>query len=341
MSGSDLAAFPQLALTLIALAGRSVAPAPPPPAPVAAAQPARVTVPETLSQRSATIEPSGVVWVPALERYLIVSDDTGDDANHHQPWLFAMTRAGAFDADPVPILGVEEINDGESLCAGPKGVYFLMTSHSPNKRGHTGGKRRQLLAMEVAGRALRVIGRLDLTTARTADGKGSLLSIAGLPDDERLDIEAVTYRDGALLIGLKSPLTPRAGAVILRLDKPVEAARAGKLPPGAVSRFAEVSLHVDVGGKRVAQGVADMTSLPDGSMALVANAPKGSEPDGGGALYRYEPGRGEPRLVRKFEGFRPEGVVVSPDGKELVVVFDQNSDPPVWMRVPLPLRGPS
>jgi hypothetical protein len=338
MSGSDLAAFPQLALTLAALAGRSVAPPPP----VAAVpQPARITVPEPLRQRSATIEPSGVVWVPALDRYLIVSDDTGDDANHHQPWLFAMTRAGVFDEAPVPIQGVEEINDGESLCAGPKGVYFLVTSHSPNKRGHTGGKRRQLLAMEVAGRALRVIGRLDLTTARTADGGGSLLSIAGLPDDGRLDIEAVTYRDGALLIGLKSPLTTRHGAVILRLDSPVEAARAGKLPPGAVSHFAEVSLLVDVGGKRVAQGLADMTSLPDGSLALVANAPKGGDPDGGGALYRYEPGRGEPRLVRKFEGFRPEGVVVSPDGKDLVLVFDQNADPPVWMRLPLPLRGPS
>jgi hypothetical protein len=340
MSGSDLAAIPQLAVTLVALAGRSVAP-PPPPAPPAAAQPLRITVPESLRQRSATIEPSGVVWVPALERYLIVSDDTGDAGNHHQPWLFAMTKDGAFDEAPVPILGVEEINDAESLCAGPKGLYFLATSHSPNKRGHAGGKRRQLLLLEVAGRALKVAGRLDLTTARTADGQGSLLSIAGLPDDGRLDIEAVTYRDGGLLFGLKSPLTAREGAVILRLDSPVEALRAGKLPPGAVSHFAEVSLHVEVGGKRVAQGLADMTSLPDGSMALVANAPKGGALDEGGALYRYEPGRGEPRLVRHFQGFRPEGVTMSPDGKSLVLVFDQNADPPVWMPWALPLRGPS
>ena len=337
MSGSDLAPFPKLALVLAALAARAAAPAPPP----SPAQPARITVPPALQQRSATIEPSGVVWVPALDRYLVVSDDTGDAANHHQPWLLAMTREGAFDEAPVPILGLSELNDAESICAGPDGVYFLVTSHSPNKRGHTGGARRMLATLELAGRALRVTGHVDLTTARTADGRGSLLSIAGLPEDGRLDIEAVTFREGALLIGLKSPLTARDGAVILRLDAPVAAVRAGKLPPGAVSHFAEVALHVEVGGRRVAQGLADMTSLPDGAMALLANSPKGREKDGGGALYRYEPGHGEPRLVRRFEGLRPEGVTLSADGKDLVVVFDENAEPPLWTRWPLPLRGPS
>jgi hypothetical protein len=336
MSGSELAPI-QLAIAFLALAGRPVAP-PPPAAP--ASQPVRITVPALLQQRSATIEPSGVVWVPALDRYLVISDDTGDAANHHQPWVLAMTRAGAFDEAPVPIQGLEEINDAESICAGPNGVIFLVTSHSPNKRGHEGKARRMLMTMELAGRALRVTGHVDLTTARTADGRGSLLSIAGLPEDGRLDIEAITFRDGALLIGLKSPLTSRDGAVILRLDAPVAAVRAGKLPAGAISHFAEVALHVDVAGHRVPQGLADMTSLPDGAMVLVANSPKGREADGGGSIYRYEPG-GAARLLRHFEGFHPEGVTLSADGKDLVVVFDQNAEPPVWMRWPFPARGPS
>jgi hypothetical protein len=342
MFGSDGGASPTLSLAIgfIAAAGAQLAFAGKPLAPDAP-QPARITVPAALAQRSATIEPSGVVWVPALDRYLVVSDDTGDSSNHHEPWLLAMTRAGAFDAAPVPIAGLEELNDGESLCAGPAGTIFLSTSHSPNKRGHADAARRMLLLLEVAGRGLRVAGRVDLTTARAADGKGSLLAIAGLPEDGRLDIEAITFRDGALLIGLKSPLTARDGAVILRLADPAAAVRAGKLAPGAVTRLAEVSLHVEVKGRRIAQGLADMTSLPDGAMALVANAPKGREGDGGGALYRYEPGKGEPRLVRRFEGLRPEGVTPSADGKELVIVFDQNKDPPLWTRWPLPLRGPS
>jgi hypothetical protein len=318
------------ALGLVAFSTRPVAPAAGP-----AAAPSRITVPSGLQARSRTIEPSGVVWVKALDRYLVVSDDTGDSGNHHQPWLLAMTRDGAFDEAPVPIEGIAEINDGESLCAGPDGVLFLVTSHSPNKRGHTSGPRSMLLLLEVAGRAVRVTGRLDLTTARAAGGGGSLLGIAGLPEEGRLDIEAVSFRDGALLIGLKSPLTARDGAVVLRLASPVAALRAGKLPAGAVTRLWELPLAV----KGVPQGLADLTSLPDGSVVVVANSPKGRQEDGGGALYHFVPDKGVTRLLQRFEGLHPEGVTMSADGKELVIVFDTNEKPPLWMRWPLPPRS--
>jgi hypothetical protein len=332
VSGSDGVSASMLAvaaLGLVTFSGKPVAPAVGP-----AAAPTRITVPPALQARSRTIEPSGVVWAKTLDRYLVVSDDTGDAGNHHQPWLLAMTRGGAFDEAPVPIEGVAEINDGESICAGPDGVFFLVTSHSPNKRGHDAAPRRMLLLLELAGRVLRVAGRVDLTTAHAADGGSSLLGIAGLPEDGRLDIEAVTFRDGALLIGLKSPLTARGGAVVLRLAAPVAALRAGKLPPGAVTRLWELPLAVT--DRRVPQGVADLTSLPDGSMVVVANSPKGREADGGGALYHFTPDKGAPRLLQRFEGLHPEGVTLSADGKELVLVFDTNAEPPLWMRWPLP-----
>jgi hypothetical protein len=333
MSGSEALAFPGAVGALaLALAFSTK----PPPLAEPAPAPVRISVPESLAKRSATLEPSGVVWVPALDRYLVVSDDTGDAAEHHEPWLLAMTRAGAFDEAPVPILGLTELNDGESICAGPGGVFFLVTSHAPNKRGHDSAPRRMLLLLELQGRALRVAGRVDLKTAVGADGKSSLLELAGLPADGRLDIEAVTFRDGALLIGLKSPLSAQDGAVVLRLASPVAVLRAGKLAPGVVTRLWEVGLRV--GDQRVPEGIADFTSLPDGSMVIVANAPKGREADGGGALWHYEPGKSA-RLVRQFAGLHPEGVTLSADGKELVLVFDTNTEPPLWMRWPLPARG--
>ncbi len=332
------------ALGLSLFAGKPVAP----PTPAPATAPALITVPASLWQRSATLEPSGVVWVPKLDRYLVVSDDTGDASDHHQPWVLAMTRAGAFDEAPVAIAGLDALNDAESICAGPDGLLFLVTSHSPNKRGHDPESRRELLLLELAGRGLRVVGRVDLTTARAApptppaggNVAGALLAIAGLPVDGRLDIEAVTFHDGALLIGLKSPLTTKDGAVVLRLAAPVAALRAGKLPPGAVTRLWELSLRVDVAGHPIPQGIADLTTLPDGSLALVANAPKGRAHDDGGALYHFVPGKGEPRLVRRFPGLHPEGVTLAADGKDLVLVFDNNTGPPMWMHAPLPRRAP-
>jgi hypothetical protein len=324
----------ELAAALWLFAAKPVAP-PAPPAP----KPTLITVPPSLRARSATLEPSGLAWAAPLDRFLVVSDDAGDAANHHEPWVLAMTRAGAFDEAPVPIAGLEKLNDAESICAGPDGLFFLVTSHSPNKRGHEPASRRELLLLELAGRGLRVAGRVDLTTARAADGSGSLLGLAGLPEGGRLDIEAVTFRDGALLVGLKSPLTTKDAAVVLRFAAPVAALRAGKIPPGAVTRLQELPLQVQVGGRAIAQGIADLASLPDGSMVAVANAPKGRAPDGGGALWQFKVG-GAPRLVHKFDGFRPEGVTVSPDGKELVLVFDANAEPPLWARWPLPGRMP-
>ena len=102
-------------------------------------------------------------------------------------------------------------------------------------RGKTHRARRQLLQLELRGHSLAVVGRLDLTAIR---GGRSLLELAGLEPDGRLDIEAIAHRDGALLLGLKSPLTASSAAVVLRLADPVEALRAGRVPEGVLSRWA-------------------------------------------------------------------------------------------------------
>ena len=128
------------------------------PATAARAQggPTLIQVPPVLMQQNATIEPSGVVWVPALKRYLIVSDDTGTEVLKHEPWVFAMSSQGALDDTAVPILGIGEINDPESICSGPDGTLFIATSHSENKKGKTKRARRLLLHLKLEGRALRV-----------------------------------------------------------------------------------------------------------------------------------------------------------------------------------------
>ncbi len=303
-------------------------------APTKGPSPSEIAVPQPLRARTATIEPSGVVWAAPLDRFLVVSDDTGPDDARHAPWVLAMDRAGAFDAEPVPIAGLDALNDAESICAGPDGTFFLTTSHSPNKKGKTHAERRMVLHLKLDGRALAIRGRADLTTARGSNGE-TLLEIAQLPADGRLDIEAITFRDGAILFGLKSPLSAKGGAVVLRLASPVEVLREGRIPPGAVTRLWEIPLHVDVSGTQVAQGIADLTSLPDGDVVLVANAPKGMPPDGGGALYRYKPGAPAPVLLHRFAGLKPEGVTLAPDGKSLVLVFDNDMRAPLWMKWPL------
>jgi hypothetical protein len=296
-----------------------------------------IAVPAELAAVTSNPELSGIVWSPSLRRYLVVTDDSGlrAEGTNHEPLLLGLTPGGEFDKAPIPIRGVKAINDPESICAGPDGTYFLVTSHSPNRENQTAAERRQLLQLKQDKHGLAVIGRLDLTHV---EGAESLLALAGLPPEGRLDIEAVTYHDGALFIGFKSPLTEHHEAVVLRLSRPLDALRAGKLRASAAERFLAFPLCVDVKGDKVCQGISDMTFLPDGSLVLSANAPKGGPKDHGGALWHLAApvGKSPPVLLGRFPKLKPEGVTLSANGRSLIVVFDCDDKTPKWTEFPLP-----
>jgi hypothetical protein len=296
-----------------------------------------VRVPPELAAVTSSPELSGIVWSPSLRRYLVVTDDSGlrSRGTNHQPLLLGLGADGVLDQTPIPIYGVRAINDAESICAGPHGSYFLVTSHSPNHENKTGAERRQLLQLAQGKRGLQVTGRLDLTRIK---GGRSLLELAGLPPGGRLDIEAITYRDGALFVGFKSPLTLRGEAVIVRLSRPRESLRDGELAESTVERFAAVPLCAPAEGRQVCQGISDMTFLADGSLVLTANAPKGGPKDHGGALWQLPApvGSRAPVLLARFARLKPEGVTLSVTGRSLVVVFDCDEQAPRWTEVPLP-----
>jgi hypothetical protein len=294
--------------------------------------PAAMTVPEALLGRTSMPEPSGIVWSPPLNRYLLVSDDTGDKAQgtNHAPWLFTMSREGVLDDAPLPILGLEKLNDAEALCAGPAGTYFLATSHSANRKGKDKPERRRLFHLALSGRALSILGSVDLA--------GAIVD-SGLLPSPSIDIEALAFSSsaGQLYVGLKAPQSAQGAAYILRVRDIATAMKAGALPADHVQRFAEVPLHVPAATGQVVQGISDMSFLPDGSLAILANSPKGLPSDGGGALYVLRAGSA-PRLVRRFLGLKPEGVTMTDDGKSMLLVFDNDRRSPLFLRQPLPQK---
>lgn len=311
-----------LAIAAIASAAAPAVPVPMP-VPMPAPMPAPMHVPDALLAVTSMPEPSGIVFCPALSRYLVISDDTGDKrlGNNHAPWLFAMDPSGQLDSTPLPILGIEKLNDAEAICKGPAGSYLLATSQSKNRKGQDKSARRMLLQLAPGGRALRVLARLDLITAILASG-----AIPG----ESLDIEAMAYRDDALYLGLKSPQTLDGAAIILRIGDFAAALRSGWLDPKKVARWQEVQLRAQGASGEVIQGVSDMSFLPDGSLVLLANSPKRMPPDGGGALYWLRPGTA-PQLLRRFPGQKPEGVTLTEDERALMIVIDRDRQQPMWL----------
>lgn len=307
--------------------------------PVLAEEPAVVVIPDGLRAHVPMMELSGVAWAPTLNRFLAVVDDTIDldTASKRAPFVVALDRSGHLDADIVPIDGIEKLDDAESLGAGPDGTFFLLTSHSPSRRGKVRKSRRQLLQLKLEGRRLRAIGVLDLLQGQN-DVSHQLRKL-GLPADTPVDLEGVTFHEGALFIGLKAPLDRNGAAIILRLDRPSEVFARGNLDGAALSIWGQAKLAVPgpAGGRAgsaVFEGVADLLFGPDGALYLCANSPKGWPPDGGGALWRIAVPRGgmlDAKLVRRFVDLKPEGIAIAPGSGALTVVFDRNSRDPLWM----------
>jgi hypothetical protein len=305
-------------------------------------EPRVALVPAALRARAPQLEMSGLAWSPALDRYLVVVDDSVDLAEHarHAPFVLALARNGKVDDEIVPVVGVEQIDDAESLTAGPDDTFYLLTSHSPNRQGKLSKPRRQLLRLKLEQRRLRVTGAVDLL-----HGKGDVarqLEKIGL-GDAAVDLEAVTYRDGALYIGMKAPLLLDDTAGIFRLEGLDEVFAAGKVTKHSLSLWGQVKLAVPsvgaaAGVGTVGEGIADLAFGPDDALYLCANAPKGRLPDGGGALWRIAAPRGgrmDAALVHRFPGLKPEGVTVAPDKRALTLVFDRDRRDPLWMTWPL------
>lgn len=298
----------------------------------AAPTPVDVTIPAELRAVSCQPELSGLTWVPSLSRYLVLSDDTGllDTPSWHAPWVYAFDAEGRFDTTPLVLEGIATLDDAESLTPGPDGTLFLTTSHSLTLKGKSKPPRRQLLWLTLTGRRLVVKGRFDLTELSLPE------LVTGHADE--LDIEALAFRDGALFVGMKAPLDGQGRAAIVRIADALALFNAKKKPKKAKPEvWARPKLEVPgPDGALVPEGVTDLLFLADGSLVIAANAPKSGKPDGGGAVWKLASADATPVLVQRFPGLKPEGLSLTPDGKQLAVVFDRGQEAAQWVRLTLP-----
>ncbi len=319
--------------------------------------PAPMTVPDALRGRT-RFEPSGIVWIPEREKFLVVSDDTGlPDRDDHAPWLFWMDRKGVVDPAPAVVAGVAEFNDLESIVRRPDGVIFALASQSVSRKGRRPAGRTQVVRLRVAGDRIEATGSASLAGAIEARGDRSYLEGLGLgaPDplfrhdgqafDRLLEIEGMTTDGDDLLLGLKQPLDAEGRALVWRLSRPDRLVETGRLDEGSLAVFARVALTVGDGPAAAPAGVSDLVRLPDGGLGILAVNPacRGGDPaTGGGALWVVPPpvtsgGVLKARRVRDFPGLKPEGAAVGPGAAGLMVVFDPDQDVPLFMEIPLPL----
>ena len=88
-------------------------------------------VPQNLVSKS-RFEPSGIVWISELKKYLIVSDDTGikNTNSDHAPYLFFMDEAGKVEPNPVPLSGVRTVNDLEAITYAGDDIFYVVVAQN-------------------------------------------------------------------------------------------------------------------------------------------------------------------------------------------------------------------
>ncbi len=305
-----------------------------PSAVVEAPMPALIDVPRQISAIS-RFEASGLVWIPSLMRYVVVSDETGLD-DHHPPWLFTMSKRGVVDPEPMVISDVSELDDLESIAAGDAGALWIAASQSLSAKGNR-PRARQVLARlvpEAAGYKVdKKIHLFELLAAAPA-----LLQALAITDVEKLDIEAIAWHGGALYLGLKTPVDTQGRAVIWKVSAP-DKLLAGDLVGAGFTVWGSVNLPVQVGDRSVAGGIADMVFVSD-SMLLVGATASGdaNAKHQDGVVYSVVRATNSLTAipVQAFRDLKPEGVAAAPEAGRFVVVFDRGREAPMWTPLELP-----
>lgn len=320
-------------------------PSGPPPAPgervaAAPAVPAEITVPGDLLART-RFEPSALVWAPRLDRFVVVSDDTGRAGrDEHLPWLFTMDAHGRVDPEPLVLAGVDRLSDLESIAAAPDGGLYVLASQSHSRKGKSPPARQRFVhvALDADGARATAAVRLAGLLEHAGDEVWAGLGLTGTAE---LEIEGMTATaDGGLLLGLKAPLGPQGEALIWHLRRPDALLATGTLDAGELTLWGRIPLAVTADGESTDGGISELLELADGSLLVAATASRG-EPDRQDGAIVHAAGRGglaDPRPVRVFPGLKPEGLARNASGTGVVVVFDASADVPRWMEQPWPDR---
>jgi len=125
------------------------------------------------------------------------------------------------------------------------------------------------------------------------------------------------------------------------MSKPERRFSAGKIEEAGRSLFGRIKLRVEADGRSVPGGIAELLQLPDGSLIVSATA-SGLKPglQSGSLWHVPRPAKAggllQARLIRTFDGLKPEGLALSPRPGHVVVAFDADQDTPRWLELQWP-----
>jgi multidrug resistance efflux pump len=279
------------------------------------------------------IEASGLLFLPDLKRFLVISDETAK----HKALVHLMDTAYKIEKT-VPVRGLDKMDDMEAVAEDGAGSIYILSSQSYTKKGKLPDHRKLLIKTRRKGDNLELQGKIVLIDAlekasRADAGKDWAAFLRTGLAAESIDIEGMAVLGGDVYLGFKAPLLD-GKAVILRLSG-IDSLMAGKaLAAPAVSIWK--TLDLKDARTSTACGISDFIFL-DGNTYLLSTgtragspgAASGSEDDRhAGSLWVLRKDAAKPVELRDFAGAKPEGLAHVAADKSFYVAFDNGSKRP-------------
>lgn len=283
--------------------------------------------------RETRFEPSGITWIPDLNQFLIVSDDTGirKQPNEHAPFVFLMDEGGNVAEAPVRLQGIDEVNDLEAVAYAGDQIYYILSSQNISKHDKRTANREYVLQVERVGEKFIVrskINLLSLILNTYSPGQRANLGLVATEKDGRpvLNIEGAAWFDGALYLGLKEPAL-NGEAIIWKLNHPESLFKTGQLQPDQLSRFGTVRVG-DMEGK--AGTLSDLLFDSSGKLWALSTIPDVDAAHQLGRLLRidrFADGQLVAKSILTFPQLKPEGLCLQ-DSHRMMIVFDKDQAVP-------------
>ena len=274
-------------------------------------EPAPVEFPDSL-MREFHPEISGMIFIPELKQFLLVSDDYPQQ----RPEFLLMNLQGQIQTQRLQISGLERMEDIESVSYDGENIY-LLSSLSPTKKGQVKKARHMFAKVHRRG--------MDFILENSIDLRESLVKAMSTSKDpdiqhifalqEELEIEGHAIQGDELLIALKNPLSGEGESVLLSVSNFQGLFEDGRITSDDVKVLAKLKLRFP--DRDVQLTVTDM--IVEGDVIYLASSCRKEDCS---AIWRLHAVNGAVQLVSEFKIKHLEAIELLPSTEELYGFFE-------------------